>query len=121
MIDKLMRVSLHNRLLVLFLVLLLVGLGALAIRNMPLDAFPDVTSIQVEVVVNAPGLSPPEIERSVTHPVETAMKGLPGLETMRSVTKYGLAVVTGPSSVVTPSGSFSATEDRRSKTNCRAK
>lgn len=89
-----MAASLRNRVLVLFLVLIVVGLGAVAIRDLPLDAFPDVTSVQVEVIVSAPGLSPPEIERSVTHPVETAMRGLPGLENLRSVTKYGLSVIT---------------------------
>ncbi|MBP7867208.1 MAG: efflux RND transporter permease subunit [Acidobacteria bacterium] len=94
MIEKLMGASLRNRVLVLFVVLIVAGLGVVAIRDLPLDAFPDVTSVQVEVMVSAPGLSPPEIERAVTHPVETAMRGLPGLETLRSVTKYGLAVVT---------------------------
>ena len=61
---------------------------------MPIDAFPDVTNIQVEVVSTAPGLSPLEIETSVTRPLEMAMRGLPGLVLMRSVTKYGIAVVT---------------------------
>ena len=94
MIEKLMGGALRNRALVLMLVLLIIGLGAFSMRSTPIDAFPDVTNIQVEVMCGAPGLSPLEIERFVTYPVETAMRGLPGLVTMRSVTKYGLAVVT---------------------------
>ncbi len=94
MVEQLMGGALRNRVLVLMLVLLILGIGAYSIRNTPIDAFPDVTNIQVEVLCGAPGLSPLEIERFVTYPVETAMRGLPGLVTMRSVTKYGLAVIT---------------------------
>jgi cobalt-zinc-cadmium resistance protein CzcA len=94
MIEKLMGSALSNRGLVFLVVLLIVGLGAYAIRGTAIDAFPDVTSIQVEIMCAAPGLSPLEIERFVTYPVETSMRGIPGLDTMRSVTKYGLAVVT---------------------------
>ncbi len=94
MIEKLMGGALRNRVLILLLVGLIIGLGAYSIRSTAIDAFPDVTNIQVEVMCGAPGLSPLEIERFVTYPVETAMRGLPGLSTMRSVTKYGLAVVT---------------------------
>ena len=89
-----MSAALRNRILVYLLVGIIVVLGAASIRSTSIDAFPDVTSVQVEVMCGAPGLSPLEIERFVTFPVETAMRGLPGLVTMRSVTKYGLAVVT---------------------------
>jgi heavy metal efflux system protein len=94
MIEQMMGGALHNRVLVLLLVLLIIGFGAYSVRSTAIDAFPDVTNVQVEVLCGAPGLSPLEIERFVTYPVETAMRGLPGLVTMRSVTKYGLAVVT---------------------------
>jgi len=94
MIERLMGGALQNRVLVLLLIALILGLGILSIRSTAVDAFPDVTNIQVEVLCGAPGLSPLEIERFVTYPVEIAMRGLPGLATMRSVTKYGLAVVT---------------------------
>lgn len=94
MIERLMAAALHNRLLVLLLLFIVIGLGVFSIRTMTIDAFPDVTSVQVEVMCGAPGLSALEIERFVTYPVETAMRGLPGLVTMRSVTKYGLAVIT---------------------------
>src|SRR5512137_567816 len=94
MIEKLMSLAMSNRLMVLILVAVIIGLGAIAFKTMPIDAFPDVTNVQVEVVSNAPGLSPLEIEKFVTYPVEMSMRGIPGLETMRSVTKYGLSVVT---------------------------
>ncbi len=62
--------------------------------RLPIDAFPDVTNIQVEVVSHADGLSAIEIERNVTYPIEMAMRGLPDIEQMRSVTKFGLSIVT---------------------------
>jgi cobalt-zinc-cadmium resistance protein CzcA len=94
MLERLMALSLRNRLVVGLGVLVIVGLGAYAVRSIPIDAFPDVTNIQVEVVSTATGMSPLEIEQFVTYPLENAMRGLPGLVMMRSVTKYGLSVVT---------------------------
>ena len=94
MIEKLMSLAMSNRLMVLILIVAIIGVGSVAFKTMPIDAFPDVTNVQVEVVSNAPGLSPLEIEKFVTYPVEMAMRGIPGLETMRSTTKYGLSVVT---------------------------
>ena len=94
MIERLMAWSLRNRLAVVFLVAAILVLGAWSARTIPIDAFPDVTNIQVEVVSTAPGLSPLEIEQFVTYPIESSMRGLPGLSLMRSVTKYGISVVT---------------------------
>lgn len=94
MLEKLMGLALNNRLLVVILAIAIVGLGSLAFHTLPIDAFPDVTNVQVEIVCNAPGLSPLEIEKFVTYPIEMAMRGLPGLVDMRSITKYGLSVVT---------------------------
>ncbi|RPJ64034.1 MAG: efflux RND transporter permease subunit, partial [Acidobacteria bacterium] len=94
MLDTLITFSLRNRLLIGLGLAVLVGVGGWSIATIPIDAFPDVTNIQVEVVSTAPGLSPLEIERMVTYPIESAMRGLPGLVTMRSVTKYGISVVT---------------------------
>jgi len=94
MIERLMAWSLRNRPVVVFLVVVILALGLWAARTIPIDAFPDVTNIQVEVVSTAPGLSPLEIEQFVTYPIESSMRGLPGLALMRSVTKYGISVVT---------------------------
>jgi cobalt-zinc-cadmium resistance protein CzcA len=94
MLERLMALSLRTRLMVLLLVVLITASGVWAAGTIPIDAFPDVTNIQVEVVSTAPGLSPLEIERFVTRPIEMTMRGLPGLAEMRSVTKYGISVVT---------------------------
>jgi len=94
MIERLMHLALRNRLLIFLLIVLIVVLGAIAFKTLPIDAFPDVTNIQVEIVSTAPGLSPLEIEKFVTYPIEMAMRGLPRLQLMRSITKYGLSVVT---------------------------
>ncbi|MCK7476656.1 MAG: efflux RND transporter permease subunit [Candidatus Moduliflexus flocculans] len=94
MIDRLIEAALRRRGLVLVGVVLLVALGVWSVLRIPIDAFPDVTNIQVEVLSTAPGMSPPEVERFVTYPVETAMRGLPRLGQVRSVSKAGLSVVT---------------------------
>jgi len=94
MLERLITFSLRNRPVIALATVVLIIAGAWAVRTIPIDAFPDVTNIQVEVVSAAPGLSPLEIEQFVTYPVETSMRGLPGLVLMRSVTKYGISVVT---------------------------
>ncbi|MCX6569515.1 MAG: CusA/CzcA family heavy metal efflux RND transporter [Candidatus Aminicenantes bacterium] len=94
MIEKIIAFSLRQRTLILIVLTLIVGVGLYSFLSLPIDAFPDVTNIQVEVVATAPGLSPLEIEKFVTYPVEMAMRGLPGLDIMRSVTKYGISVIT---------------------------
>lgn len=94
MIERMMHNALQHRLLVVILIGLILVLGTLAFKGLPIDAFPDVTNVQVEIVSTAPGLSPLEIEKFVTNPIEIAMRGLPDLELMRSVTKYGISVVT---------------------------
>ena len=94
MIEKIIAFSLRQRALILIILVLLIGVGIYSFVALPIDAFPDVTNVQVEVVATAPGLSPLEIEKFVTYPVEMAMRGLPGLDLMRSVTKYGISVIT---------------------------
>ncbi len=94
LVDRLIESSLRQRVLVIVGVLLLVGLGIWAVLRIPIDAFPDVTNIQVEVLSTIPGMSPPEVERFVTYPVEMAMRGLPRLDQVRSISKSGLSVIT---------------------------
>jgi len=94
MIDRIIESALRRRVLVLVSIVLLIALGIWSVAHLPIDAFPDVTNIQVEILSPAPGLSPLEVERFVTYPVEVAMRGLPRLDQVRSVTKYGLSVVT---------------------------
>jgi heavy metal efflux system protein len=94
MLEKIISYSLKQRGMVIFLSLLIIIFGAYSYLKLPIDAFPDVTNIQVEVVSHADGLSAIEIERNVTYPIEMAMRGLPDIEQMRSVTKFGLSIVT---------------------------
>jgi len=94
MLEKLVSYTLKQKGMVIFLALLIIAFGSYSYLKLPIDAFPDVTNIQVEVVSHANGLSAVEIERNVTYPIEMAMRGLPDIEQMRSVTKFGLSIVT---------------------------
>lgn len=92
--SNLIRWSLGNRALVLFLSLIWIVAGCYSLTRLPVDAVPDVTNIQVTVNTEAPGLSPPEVESLVTVPVEGVLLGLPRVEEVRSLSKYGLSQVT---------------------------
>jgi cobalt-zinc-cadmium resistance protein CzcA len=94
MIERILEWALGNRVLVLVLSALLVAGGVVAIRDLPIDAVPDVTNVQVQVLTTAPALGPEEVERFITTPVEIAMSGLPGIDEVRSVSKFGLSAVT---------------------------
>jgi cobalt-zinc-cadmium resistance protein CzcA len=94
MLEKIISLTLKQKGTIIFLSLLIVAFGLYSYLTLPIDAFPDVTNIQVEVISHADGLSAIEIERNVTYPIEMAMRGLPDVEQMRSVTKFGLSIVT---------------------------
>ena len=94
MLEKIVAYTLRQKGMVIFLSLVIIAFGIYSYLRLPIDAFPDVTNIQVEVVSHADGLSAVEIERNVTYPIEMAMRGLPDIEQMRSVTKFGLSIVT---------------------------
>ena len=94
MMAAIVRAMLKQRLLVLIIGLILCIAGGFAAKNLSVDAFPDVTNIQVQVATVAIGRSPEEMERLVTVPVEIAMTGLPGLVEMRSMNKSGLSLIT---------------------------
>ncbi len=94
MVSRLISWALANRLLVMFGLVLLVGAGVKAMLELPLDAVPDVTNDQVQVLTSVPGLSPLEVERFITFPVEAAMSGIPRVTEIRSVSKFGLSAVT---------------------------
>jgi cobalt-zinc-cadmium resistance protein CzcA len=79
--------------LALLIVALFIGLGADALRRLPIDAVPDVTPVQVQVVTRAPALGVADMESNVTQPVERAMAGMPGLRQVRSITKFGISIV----------------------------
>lgn len=94
MIARLLEFSLRQRILVLGLACLLSVLGVFAFQSIPIDAYPDVTNIQVQVLTEAPGLSPVEVERFITYPLEIQMTGLPGLTEIRSLSKFALSQIT---------------------------
>ena len=94
MLERLIYVALHQRLLVLIAAIGIVGWGANAFTKLPIDAFPDVAPIQVLVAMRAPGLTPEELESRVTAPIEIAARGIPHLVRMRSTTRYSIALLT---------------------------
>lgn len=96
MINSILNFSVRQRLLVILGADALTGFGLRALRGIPIDAFPDVTNVQVQVqvIATAGGMSPPEIEKLVTRNIELQMAGLPRLTEIRSVSKIGIAVVT---------------------------
>lgn len=94
MIASLLEFSLRQRILVLGLACLLSVAGVIAFQSIPIDAYPDVTNIQVQVLTDAPGLSPEEVERVITYPLELHMTGLPGLAEIRSLSKFALSQIT---------------------------
>lgn len=94
MLSRIFEFSLRNRFLVLVFAGLIAGVGVYSLRSLPIDAVPDVTPNQVQVLTNSPGLGPVEVENFITFPVETAVSGLPGIELIRSVSRFGLSAVT---------------------------
>src|SRR5262245_4558995 len=88
------RVSIAQRFLALIMVTLLAVLGVYSLRSLPIDAVPDVTNVQVQILTSSPALPPLEVERLITFPIEVAMSGLPKVNEIRSLSKFGLSSVT---------------------------
>ena len=93
MFERLVRFSLHNRLLVLLAAVALMAWGAFTLARMPVDVFPDLNKPTVTLQAEAGGMAPEEVEQLITAPLETAMGGIPGVESIRSVSSVGLAFV----------------------------
>ncbi|MDO9167415.1 MAG: CusA/CzcA family heavy metal efflux RND transporter [Rhodoferax sp.] len=94
MLTRLVQFALAQRLFVLLAGLVLMGAGWLAFQNLPIDAFPDVSSTQVKIIMKAPGMTPEEIESRIALPIEVEMLGIPKQRMLRSVSKYGIVDVT---------------------------
>jgi heavy metal efflux system protein len=94
MISRLLQFAITNRWLVLLLTVAAAGLGAYDFTRLPIDAVPDITNKQVQINTGVTGLSPVEIEKQITCPIEWAMQGIPGVEEVRSVSFYGVSQVT---------------------------
>ena len=94
MLENIVRSALAQRLIIVVLAAIALIVGLDAMRKLSVDAFPDVTNVQVQIATDATGRSPEEVERFVTVPIEIAMTGLPGMEEMRSLNKPGLSLIT---------------------------
>jgi cobalt-zinc-cadmium resistance protein CzcA len=94
MLNALIDAALHNRFMVLVVTALVTGMGVYSALNLPIDAIPDLTNVQVQVITEAPALSPEEVEKYLSFPVEGALSGLPDVEQIRSISKFGISVVT---------------------------
>src|SRR6187402_1035075 len=94
MLSRLVLTCIRFRYFVLGLLAVLLGLGAWALKTLPVDALPDVSNVQVDIITEAGGLSPIEVERTVTFPIENALNGIPGNQEVRSVSRFGLSAVT---------------------------
>ncbi|MBI4986578.1 MAG: efflux RND transporter permease subunit, partial [Rhodocyclales bacterium] len=94
MLSRLVQFSLAQRLFVLLATLIVAGTGWFAYRGLPIDAFPDVSSTQVKIIMKAPGMTPEEVESRIAVPIEVEMLGIPKTRILRSITKYGLVDVT---------------------------
>lgn len=94
MVQRIIHWSLHNRFIVLIASLLILGMGFVAATQIPLDAVPDLTNVQVQVLTNSPALGPEEVEQFITFPIENAMSGVPNVDEIRSISRFGLSAVT---------------------------
>jgi len=94
MLSKLVEFALTQRLLSSALTLLLIGAGISAFHDLPIDAFPDVSTTQVKIIMKAPGMTPEEVEARIVAPIELEMLGVPNQRVLRSISKYAIADIT---------------------------
>ena len=94
MIEKIVQFSINNRIIILFITLAVAAYGFYALRELPIDAVPDITNNQIQINTSVPELSPIEMEKMVTYPIENALAGLPGLEQTRSISRNGFSQIT---------------------------
>lgn len=94
MVNQIIDWSLNNRFIVMLLSLVVLGGGFYSAATIPLDAVPDLTNVQVQVLTNSPALGPVEVEQFITFPVENAMSGIPAVDEIRSISRFGLSAVT---------------------------
>ena len=94
LLARLLAFSVENRWLVVILTLAVGALGVYNFQRLPIDAVPDITNVQVQINTPVKALSPAEVERRITFPIEWAMGGIPNVEQVRSLSRYGLSQVT---------------------------
>src|SRR5215203_5849298 len=94
MLDRIIQFSVRNKLIIGLFVLALIGYGVYEVKKLPIDAVPDITDNQVQVITITPALGAPDVERLITFPIEQANSNIPGLKEIRSFSRFGLSVVT---------------------------
>jgi cobalt-zinc-cadmium resistance protein CzcA len=94
MLNRLLAFALAQRLLIMVLTIMLIAAGVLAFRVLPIDAYPDVSTTQVKIIMKAPGMTPEEVETRITAPIEQEMLGIPHQRLLRSQSKYAIADIT---------------------------
>ncbi len=94
MINKIIKFSVESRMFIFIATLLLIVLGYRSFQTLSIDAVPDITNTQVQINTPVKGLVPEEIERMVTFPIEYSMNGIPGVQTIRSISRFGISQVT---------------------------
>ena len=94
MLNKIIEFSIKNKLIIGLFIIGLIGYGSYQVTKLPIDAVPDITDNQVQVITAAPALAAPEIERLITFPIEQVNNNIPGLKEIRSFSRFGLSVVT---------------------------
>ncbi len=90
--ERLLTLSLRYRFFTLVALILVTGAGLYSLGELPIDAVPDLTPVQVQILTRAPALGPVEVEQFVTFPIETNLSGLPGIKEIRSISRYGISV-----------------------------
>lgn len=94
MLDKIIQFSIKNKFIILLFTLVLIAWGSYSIKNLPLDALPDITNNQVQIITTAPTLASQEVEQLITYPLEQSVKTIPKVIELRSISRFGLSVVT---------------------------
>jgi len=94
MLSKIISFSVSNKLIIVLFVLALVGYGSYELTRLPIDAVPDITDNQVQVITTTPSLGAPDVERLITFPIEQANSNIPGIKEIRSFSRFGLSLVT---------------------------
>jgi cobalt-zinc-cadmium resistance protein CzcA len=94
MLEKIINYSIHNKLIVLLFTFGIIGFGLYSLSNIPIGAVPDVTNNQVQVITTSRNLATQDVEQFITYPIELEMANLPGVKEIRSISKFGLSVVT---------------------------
>ena len=94
MINRLINSSIQNKFIVILFTLTLLIWGIFSMKNLSIDAVPDITNNQVQVVTISPSLAPQEVEQFITYPIEMTMANVQGVNNIRSISRYGLSVVT---------------------------